>query len=238
MHKALLPHFNRRLRTIDTRLPGKGWILDYGCADGYFLDLARKSGWQIDGVELAQPMRVKASDTLGIDIHASLDDVAHNRYDGVTLWEVVEHLPNPIGTLQQILDYMRPGGLLMLSTPNNAFWQAKDEPLKWIAFRPPSHLLFFTPATLKAALELAGFRDIEIYGVSPLPKLPAWFRHLMQPLQQSLANGTAQHWRTSLFVWRAVRFAGLMWHWMTSQRDDVYTTLEAIAYRPIATKSK
>src|SRR5689334_8552407 len=73
MHKALAPHFNRRLRALQRNFPKPGRLLDYGCADGYFLEMARAQGWQISGVELARQMAQPAEQRLGITIPASLN---------------------------------------------------------------------------------------------------------------------------------------------------------------------
>ena len=232
MKKALVPHFARRLRAIRNRLPNRGRLLDFGCASGYFLEMARADGWHIAGVELAQSIARLASNTLGIPIAASLDTLLENAFDAITLWEVIEHLPRPVEELRHLRERLRPGGLLMLSTPNTGHWQAVREPDTWTSYRPPSHLLFFTAPTLQNVLQRAGFERIEIYRVSPLPPLPGWLRRASAPLQQQLATGQAQVWPLALLTWRAIRVLGWGWQKLTHPHDDIFATLEAIAFRP------
>ena len=232
MRKALVPHFKRRIEQLEAELPSRGSLLDYGCAAGYFLEAARQNGWQISGVELADAMARQAERSLGIPIAHTLAELPEARFDVVTLWEVIEHLPRPVEVMRQLLERLRPGGALMLSTPNTGHWQAVNEPEAWVSYRPPSHLLYFTRSTLTEALQRAGFESIRVRGVSPLPWLPNWLRRLSDPLRRSLADGQAAAWAVSLWTWRAIRVAGWGWHRLAHQSEDVYTTLEALAFRP------
>jgi SAM-dependent methyltransferase len=232
MKKALRPHFAHRLRVMDAHLPSRGRLLDFGCAAGYFLEMARADGWQIAGVELATDMARQASDRLGIQIAASLDALNGNDFDAITLWEVIEHLPRPMEQLRQLYERLRPGGLLMLSTPNNGHWQAVREPEAWTSYRPPSHLLYFSSRTLQDTLQRAGLERIEIHRVSPLPPLPGWMRRLSAPLQYQLVTGQAKAWPLALFAWRAIRVLGWAWQKVAHPHDDIFATLEAIAFRP------
>lgn len=233
MRKALAPHFGRRLRTIDNHLSSRGRLLDFGCAAGYFLEMARDGGWQIAGVELSQEMARSASQVLGISIASSLDALPAQGFDAITLWEVVEHLPQPVAELRRLRERLRPGGLMMLSTPNTGHWQAVREPEAWPGYRPPSHLVFFTRCTLEDALRRSGFERIAVHTTSPLPPLPRWLRRLSASLQQGLASGQARSWQAALYTWRAVRVFGWAWQKIAYPDDDIFATLEATAFRPM-----
>ncbi len=232
MRKALRPHFRRRLQTLEAHFPTRGRLLDYGCAAGYFLEMAQHDGWQIAGVELSADMARQAQQTLGVPIAGELALLPTDPFNVITLWEVIEHLPRPVEELRRLFERLRPGGALMLSTPNNNHWQAAREPEAWVGYRPPSHLLYFTPVTLAEALHRAGFKRISVQGVSPLPRLPGWLRRASDPLRRGLAEGQAAAWLLALWTWRAIRVAGWGWHRLAHRGEDVYTTLEALAFRP------
>jgi SAM-dependent methyltransferase len=232
MQKALRPHFQRRLQVIETRLGLRGKILDVGCAAGYFLEEARQRGWQICGMELSQEMAHNAEQLLQVPIHTELATVPDRDFAAITLWEVIEHLPDPIDTLRQLRDRLRPGGVLMLSTPNNGHWQALRAKEQWVGYRPPSHLQYFTRETLGDALRRAGFERSAITGTAPLPPLPGWLSRASKPLEQALATGQARPWKLALFAWRGIRVAGWGWQKIAHRSDDIFATLEALAFRP------
>ncbi len=232
MKKALLPHFQRRLHIIESQVPQRGRLLDFGCAAGYFLEVAQQHGWHVSGVELSQDMARNAEQLLHVPISSSLEAAPDRDLDAITLWEVIEHLPDPIATLRQLLDRLRPGGMLMLSTPNTGHWQAQRAKEHWIGYRPPSHLQYFTCETLADTLRRTGFMHIEVNGVAPLPPLSTWLRNLSKPLEQALVTGQAKPWKLALFTWRAGRLFGWGWQKIAQPHDDIFATLEALAFRP------
>jgi 2-polyprenyl-3-methyl-5-hydroxy-6-metoxy-1,4-benzoquinol methylase len=234
IRKALAPHFRRRLDRIRNALPNGRSILDFGCAAGYFLEIAKARGWKIAGVELSEEMAKQASSLLGIGVAQTLQESMATDLDAITLWEVIEHMPRPVEQLSLLRERLQRGGALMLSTPNNGHWQALREPDQWRVYCPPSHLIYFDRETLKHALHQAGFDRIEVRGVMPLPPLPNWVRRRSESLQMSLANGNAKNWRTALVAWRAIRVFGFAWQKFVRANDDIYTTLEAIAFQPAA----
>lgn len=232
MRKALLPHFRRRLRTLREIISPPGQLLDIGCAAGYFLELARADGWEIAGVELAETMAGQASQALEIPIVPSLAALDDRDFDVVTFWEVLEHLPDPVFFLRDVRERLRPGGVLMLSTPNVAHWQAIAAPERWTAYQPPSHLVLFTPESLELAFRQAGLTTIQIRRVAPLPRLPAWLQSATRHLEQGLATGQARPWPVALAAWRGFRLFGLGWSRLAHPTDDNFATLEVWARRP------
>ncbi len=231
MERVLLPISQRRIAKLDQQMPRKGHILDFGCASGYFLQVASNDGWQIHAVELSNEMAALASERLKIPVVTSLEMLTQDHLDAVTLWEVIEHLPRPVEELRKIAGYLRPGGALMLSTPNTGHWQALRDPNRWEGYRPPSHLQFFTRQTLISSLTQAGFENIQIQGTAPLPPLPGWLERMSMPLYRSLATGQAEQWKPALYTWRAIRLFGWLWQKIRYPQDDIFATLEVIAFR-------
>jgi SAM-dependent methyltransferase len=232
MHKALAPHFRRRLMQLSRELGQPGNLLDFGCADGYFLEEARARGWAIDGLEIATEMAATAAQRLGIPIAGTLSSLARNHFDAITLWEVVEHLGDPVGTLSMLRSYLRPGGLLALSTPNADHWQAWREPGTWTAYRPPSHLVLFGATAIQLALKRAGYEHIAVHPTAPLPPLPRWLDRATSKLREGLSSGQARAWPAALAVWRLARLAAWGWYRLSRGEGDVFATLEVSAWRP------
>jgi hypothetical protein len=194
--------------------------------------LARDQGWTIAGVEVSEAMAATASNRLNVPIVTNLAALGDARFDAVTLWEVVEHLPDPLATLRALRERLHPGGVLALSTPNTGHWEARRRPQQWEGYRPPSHVTFLTAVTLTDLLERAGFVSIQVTRVAPRPPLPMWLERATAPLQTALAAGTARPWLPALLTWRAIRIAALGWTRLAQRTDDPYATLEAIAVNP------
>jgi 2-polyprenyl-3-methyl-5-hydroxy-6-metoxy-1,4-benzoquinol methylase len=233
MHRALLPHFRRRLQKLSTRHPGQGSLLDFGCADGYFLQQAQAANWKIHGVELSADMAAKASKSLGITIAQSLESAPAHDLDAITLWEVIEHVPRPIEQIAEFRKRLKPGGVLMFSTPNTGHWQAVRKHDAWVSYRPPSHVQYFTAASAEDLLRRAGFTQIEVTRTMPLPPMPEWLDRASKPLYEQLSTGRATgNWQSALWMWRAIRAGAWAWQKLTKPSDDIFATLEVIATRP------
>jgi len=232
MEKALRPLFERRLRALAQQFPQRGRLLDYGCAAGYFLAMAAADGWQVQGVELATEMAQQAAARSGALVVTTLDELPDAPFDVITLWEVIEHLPQPAATMQALAARLRPGGMVMLSTPNTAHWQAVREPQRWGGYRPPSHLTFLTPDTLARIMQAAGLQRVQVAGTAPLPPLPPWLDTATASLQRGLADGSARPWPVALALWRGVRLFAWGWQKVAQPQDDIFATLEASGRQP------
>jgi 2-polyprenyl-3-methyl-5-hydroxy-6-metoxy-1,4-benzoquinol methylase len=150
----------KRARYVTRRQAG-GRLLDVGCAAGLFLVTLRElGGWQVEGVELDAATAAYGRETYGLTIHAgTLEEAAlpSQRFDAVTLWDVLEHLHQPTATLREVRRLLRPGGTLVVRVPNLASWDARLFGDSWAGLDAPRHLAFYTPQTLQRTLENAGF---------------------------------------------------------------------------------
>jgi 2-polyprenyl-3-methyl-5-hydroxy-6-metoxy-1,4-benzoquinol methylase len=166
-----------RLDHLD-RLMAPGRMLEIGCAAGHFLREARSRSWQICGVELSPTMRERCARQLGCQVFSSLQELAASelRFDCVAMFEVIEHLEDPLPFMRQVRDLMKPRAILMLSTPNFNAPEAWRNPHSHHWFCPPAHVSYFKAATLHACVARAGFEAIQIRGVlegdeMPLPRI-------------------------------------------------------------------
>lgn len=144
------------------RFRSQGAILDVGCGRGFFLRALDPKGWDRYGVEpMPVPYR-EASGALGADriTHAELAAAAlpSGKFDVVTFWDSLEHLPNPRAELIEARRLLRPGGLILIGLPNFASYQARHFREDWYGLSLPHHLCHYTRGTLARLLESCGFR--------------------------------------------------------------------------------
>lgn len=150
-------------------LPG-GRLLDVGCGAGAWLAAMQARGWEVHGVDF-DPQAVAAAQAHGLPVAlGSLEAQAlpSASFDAVTLNHVVEHLPDPVSTLRECHRVLRPGGQLVVSTPNGTSLGHRLLGRSWRGLEPPRHLHVFNFPALESALRQAGFTRMCLHGhVSP-----------------------------------------------------------------------
>jgi len=148
----------RHVRRVLKYVPGPARILEVGAGDGYFLHELHRIGWTVEGVELAEPRVRRAREWFNLTLH-NCDLISapleKGIFDVITMFQVIEHTNNPLAILRRANDLLKPGGLLLLSTPNVLSYPRRGRKVpRW---NIPLHLFFFTPNTLVRAAEAAGF---------------------------------------------------------------------------------
>lgn len=156
---------------VRNQVPRGSW-LDVGCGHGRLAEFAAAAGYEAFGVD-PNPLAVEAArQRLGPDrVFEGTLETAHlpaDRFAVVSLVGTVEHLKRPLQTLREILRVLKPGGLILVQTPNLASLQYRRQGGRWEQFTPPGHLVYFTPGTLRAMLRVAGFRQVRFDMRFPL----------------------------------------------------------------------
>ena len=149
------------------QVPGKGRLVDIGCSTGQFLNLARMAGHGVSGIEFSDDSRTFAQDHFGLEVEpGSIHDTRLRRgsLDLVTMFDVIEHVRDPLADMAAAYRLLKPGGWFVLSTPNiDGLFPRLSRPLAtkldyWPHPEPPYHLYQFSVRTLVAALVKAGFQ--------------------------------------------------------------------------------
>lgn len=147
-----------RFMTLGTERPGR--LLDVGCGGGRFLRRMQKRGWHVVGTDFDAQAARKVSTRYGIETHVGdlpQCGLPAASFDAVTLSQTIEHLYDPKATLQECLRLLKPGGLLVMTTPNAASLGAREFGACWRGWEAPRHLQLFTVASLEALTRQAGF---------------------------------------------------------------------------------
>ena len=184
------PRLRARLReALDPRymyLPPlkPGRMLEMGCASGLFLDRMARQGWDVQGVEFSATAAAAAR-ALGYPVHAGPMETApvpDRPYDLIVGWMVLEHLHDPLGVLKRLADWSTPDATLAFSVPNAASWDFKVFGTRWYALHLPNHLHHFTPDTLRALLDRAGWEITHIHAQRIVTDPVASVGYLLQDL--------------------------------------------------------
>ncbi|MEW5902978.1 MAG: class I SAM-dependent methyltransferase [Pseudomonadota bacterium] len=151
-----------RFMALGDVTPGR--LLDVGCGGGRFLRRMQKRGWQVVGTDFDEQATRKVSDRYGIETHVGdLPQCAlpAASFDAITLSQAIEHLYDPQATLRECLRLLKPGGLLVLTTPNATSIGASEFGASWRGWEAPRHLQLFTVASLSALTRAAGLDIVE-----------------------------------------------------------------------------
>lgn len=156
--KALFDNALERLE----RQGARGKVLDLGGGVGYFCEIALGRGWDAYSVDSSDLAVAAAAGRVGEDRSLPIQDLANftGSCDLVTLWCVIAHVPDPLELVRSAMGLLKPGGRLLITTPNFLFQRMYARVLaragRPIDFVAHDHLLHFTPAALDGLLTSAG----------------------------------------------------------------------------------
>lgn len=157
--EAMVPTFNKYFDLFKRFGKNEGKLLDIGSATGFFMELAKNKGFQVSGIEIsdfaAEKGRQKGLNITTGDIFTPNFPSEH--FDIVTMFDVIEHVPNPKETLQEARRILKIGGLLVVNTPDAESLWSRVLGSRWQLIMPPEHINYFSPKNLGAYLSGNGF---------------------------------------------------------------------------------
>jgi len=142
---------------------GEGRMLEVGCGSGRWLSRLKSAGWRTAGLDISARAAQTAADEYGVEVKVGTCPDEHfpaASFDVVAFWNSLEHMTDPVGVLQSAHAVLDAGGLLYASVPNFESFGARRFRENWFPLDLPRHLNHFTPDTLCAALEKAGFETL------------------------------------------------------------------------------
>jgi len=151
--------------------PGGGIkFLDIGCNKGFLLANALYRKWEVFGIEfvpeMIAPFKRSYPDVASQIFEGRFEDVqsylADNTFDAITAIDVIEHVNRPDNDLRNIYRILKPGGILILQTPDSDSMESKENKCNWGALKPMEHLLIFNKINLEKLSSSIGFSKFEI----------------------------------------------------------------------------
>jgi 2-polyprenyl-3-methyl-5-hydroxy-6-metoxy-1,4-benzoquinol methylase len=135
-------------------------ILDIGCGTGEFLAMAKKENWYTFGVEPNQTAREKTA-LKNIIVTASLEKIGPQKFNVISLWHVLEHLPDLQNQIKKIAAFLKDEGTLIIAVPNFKSYDAKHYKEHWAAYDTPRHLWHFSQNSISRIFKEHKFKVIE-----------------------------------------------------------------------------
>ena len=186
--------FQRNLRPLEELMPpdrGRR-LLDVGCHIGVFLEIAQERGWEAWGIEPSH-WAAREARSRGLQvIEGTLDDVhlAEEAFDVITLWDVIEHLTDPLRELRESYRLLRKGGLICSHTMNVESPLARLMGPRW-PWLMEMHLYYFSPRTLGEMLRKAGFTVVKMVNQGRFLRL-GYLTTRIKPYSSLIAGGMSR----------------------------------------------
>lgn len=217
----------RRIKLLGAmaRLPPGSRVLDFGSGDGNFLRRSAREGWVSVGFEASFLPENKAPG--GYEVFTELGKVRERGpFDAITLWHVLEHLPNPLATLRELEAMLTPKGVIVLAVPDAGGVQAQTLGADWMHLDVPRHLFHFGRSSLEKLLSLAGMEPFRWWHHEFEYDLMGWSQSALAKLGVPVAFFNAvtgrlpigPKWAASLVCGSVVSAAAvpLAWKWGSS----------------------
>jgi cyclopropane fatty-acyl-phospholipid synthase-like methyltransferase len=192
-YAADAPQFARTFRGVVQRLLQYGPVndlLEIGCGPGLFLAEARRVGiGTVVGVD-RNPWAIEQLHAQGIEGHVGTIDAlaANRRFDAIVMLDLLEHITEPQAFLAALRGHLRPAGRLFIMTPNIRSLLARVSGPRWVSFKIPEHVVYYSPRSIRRLLADAGFEVLSVNGAGQYVTV-AFLLSRLQRLVPRLAAG-------------------------------------------------
>ena len=168
-------NLNEKLKLMNKIASGKT-ILDYGCGVGDYLEFMQKNGYNVLGMEPNESARKIAQSKVGEQkvVSTELKDI-NQKFDVITLWHVLEHIPNLNEIIEQLKNHLTENGTLVIAVPNHKSYDAEYYGQYWAAYDVPRHLWHFSADSMHKLFNNFGMK---IETINPM-KLDSFYVSLL-----------------------------------------------------------
>ena len=154
----------KKLKLINSFKTEEKSILDVGAGTGDFLKVCKKGGWKITGIEPSEKAREFAK-SKNLVLQKDISQIKDEKFDVITLWHVLEHIPNLMEYIKQLKKLLKPNGTLIIAVPNYKSYDAIYYKEYWAAFDVPRHLWHFSK---KAISEIFSHVEMKVEKILPM----------------------------------------------------------------------
>lgn len=193
-----------KLNLINAEQSQKGKILDIGAGTGDFLLTAKNDGWETVGVEPSDRAKNIAKQK-GISFVNEMDSLEKNSFDVITMWHVLEHVPNLEEQIKELKRLLKPSGTLIVAVPNFKSFDAKHYKEFWAAYDVPIHFWHFSKTAIQ---KLFAKENIKLEKVLPM-KFDSFYVSLL-----------SEKYKTGKMNYIKAFFIGLQSNWKAKQNSE------------------
>jgi 2-polyprenyl-3-methyl-5-hydroxy-6-metoxy-1,4-benzoquinol methylase len=151
--------------TLLTNLTEDKHLLDFGCGTGDFLSYMHSKGYDVHGIEPSDKARAKANTPYDTRKVVQSSSQLQTQFEIITLWHVIEHVPDLNETIKDLKSRLSPGGLMLVAVPNLNSWDSERYGNLWAAYDPPRHLWHFTRNSMTRLLSNHKLKLIHTKGL-------------------------------------------------------------------------
>ncbi|PIA78990.1 methyltransferase [Gaetbulibacter sp. 4G1] len=157
----------KKLKLINSFSPTNKTLLDVGCGTGDFLQTAKQNNWNVSGIEPNKQARKIANNKTDDSVFetSQLLKFEESSFDVITLWHVLEHLPNIEEQMSCFKKLLKPKGTLIIAVPNHKSYDAKYYKQFWAAYDVPRHLWHFNKGSIS---KLVSKQFMKVVKIKPM----------------------------------------------------------------------
>ena len=181
----------RRIEGILKASAGPLRILDVGCGPGFFVETALAAGHDAYGVDIipsvVEHARALLPGRIFLGAPADVETVRNRPFDAIFASHVIEHVPGPLPFTSGLVPFLKPGGILVYVTPNIRSRLARISGRRWVSFKIPEHVAYYSPQTIGRLFSQAGLDPVVVdpaYQYYRIPFIALRLRRLIRPFDK------------------------------------------------------
>jgi len=188
-----------KLNLINSSSSSKGNLLDIGAGTGDFLLTAKDNGWSTIGVEPSEKAKAIAIQK-GIEFVAATQELESHSFDVITMWHVLEHVPNLENQIAELKRLVKPNGTIIIAVPNFKSYDAKHYGKFWAAYDVPIHFWHFSKTAIKLLFEK---ENIKLEKILPMKFDSFYVSLLSEKYKNGKMNFIKAFWIGLVSNWKA-----------------------------------